>query len=116
VTVYKGKGDVLLPSSYRPISLCSTVGKALERIVRDQVLLIVNQVAPLNMWQHGFTRQRSTISNHIVKENIIADAVNRHEPVDVIMFEFSHAFNHVPHSRLLQELDRHSIHGAALMC
>lgn len=90
--VYKGKSDVLLLSSYRPISLCLTVGKALERIVRDQVLLIVYQVAPLNMWQHGFTRQRSTISNHIVTENIIADVINRREPVDVMMFDFSQAF------------------------
>jgi ribonuclease P/MRP protein subunit RPP40 len=111
----KGKGDVMLPSSYRSISLCSTVGKVLERIVRDQVLLIVNQMVPLNRWQHGFTRQRSTISNHIVTENIIADAVNRREPVDVIMFDFSRAFDRVPHGRLLQELDRHGIHGAALM-
>jgi hypothetical protein len=115
VPVYKGKGDVMLPSSYRPISLCSTVGKVLERIVRDQVLSIVNQMVPLNRWQHGFTRQRSTISNHIVTENIIADAVNRREPVDVIMFDFSRAFDRVPHGRLLQELDRHGIHGTALM-
>jgi hypothetical protein len=48
-------------------------------------------------------------------ENIIADAVNRCEPVDVIIFDFSQAFDRVPRGRLLQELDRHGIHGTALM-
>jgi hypothetical protein len=59
----------MLPSSYRPISLCSTLSKALEHIVRDEVLLIVNQVASLStwQWQHGFAWKRSTISNNIVE-------------------------------------------------
>jgi hypothetical protein len=33
--IYKGRGDRMSPSSYRPVSLCSTMGKALESIVKN---------------------------------------------------------------------------------
>ena len=39
VLIYKGKGSRNEASSYRPISPCSTIGKVLECIVRDQILL-----------------------------------------------------------------------------
>ena len=38
VPIYKGKGDISMPASYRPISLCSTIGKVLEKIVSNQLL------------------------------------------------------------------------------
>ena len=47
--IYKGKGSRSCASSYRPISLCLTIGKALERLVRDQILTNVNSIKPL--WQ-----------------------------------------------------------------
>ena len=46
VSIYKEKGSRNQAFSYRPISLYSIarIGKVLERIVRDQILLIVNAI------------------------------------------------------------------------
>jgi hypothetical protein len=43
-----GKGARDSPSSYRPISLCSCVGKLLERVVLEQLIKYINSVRPLS--------------------------------------------------------------------
>ncbi len=53
--------------------------------------------------QHGFTSQRSTITNLLVTENIVAEAQNNHQSLDVKAFDFSKAFDKIPHYLLLQE-------------
>lgn len=114
VPVYKGKGTKGSASSYRPISLCSTIGKALERIVRDQILSTVAKTKPLCRWQHGFTEGRSTISSMLCTDNEAADALNSKHPYDIITFDFSRAFDRVPHHLLLTELANHGVTGTAL--
>ena len=83
VPIYKGKGSRNQASSYRPISLSSTIGKILECIVRDQILLCVDASRPLNKSQHCFTNKRSTVTNGIVCENIIAASLNSNEQLDI---------------------------------
>ena len=63
VPIYKGNGPKDKASSYRPISLCSAIGKTLERIVKNQLLTLVNEHSAMNSAQHGFTNNRSTITN-----------------------------------------------------
>jgi hypothetical protein len=55
VPLYKGKGSKNDASSYRPISLTSTAGKVLERIVVDQLRSYLLNNALLCDQQHGFT-------------------------------------------------------------
>ena len=52
--MYKGKGDSMCAGSYRPISLCSCLGKMLERLVREQLLTHLSKNHPLSGSQHGF--------------------------------------------------------------
>jgi hypothetical protein len=111
IPIYKGKGSRALASSYRPISLCSTIGKTLERIVNKQVL---EMCQPLCKAQHGFTRGRSTVTNLLCAERDIADCTNNKHPYDVITFDFSRAFDRVPHHLLIQELADRGITGTAL--
>jgi hypothetical protein len=63
VPVYKGKGERSLPSAYRPISLCSCVGKLLEKVVAVQLMKHIDVVKPLSVCQFGFQRGRSTVAN-----------------------------------------------------
>ena len=46
--IYKGNAPKDKASSYRPISLCSTIGKTLGRIVKDQLLTLVNEHSAMN--------------------------------------------------------------------
>ena len=54
ILLYKGRGD-RLPSSYRPISLCSCAGKLLEHIMQGQLMAYFNSNDLLRKYQHGFT-------------------------------------------------------------
>ena len=36
--VVKGKGDKSTPTSYRPTNICATLGKMLERLIKEQLL------------------------------------------------------------------------------
>ena len=115
VPIYKGKGDLSMPASYRPISLCSTIGKVLEKIVSNQLLQYIDLSAPLADCQHGFVKRRSTITNMLMTERVIAEALNKGACVDVLTFDFARAFDKVPHSRLLRELASRGINGTALL-
>ena len=66
--LYKGKGPKDKASSYRPINLCSTIGKTLELIVKNQLLTLVNEHSAMNSAQHEFTNNRSTITNLLATE------------------------------------------------
>jgi hypothetical protein len=112
--IYKGAGSKTLPSSYWPVSLCSTLGKALEHIVRDQLMVTIQAKGGLSKVQHGFTAKRSTMTNLLATENNIADALNNHQPLDIVSVDFSRAFDNVPHNKLLQELAKRGVTGKEL--
>ena len=93
VTIYKGSGPKDKVSSYRPISLCSTIGKTLECIVLNQLLSLVNEHSAMNSAQHRLTNNRSTITNLLITERHLAEAANSRESMDVISFNFSRTFD-----------------------
>jgi hypothetical protein len=41
----------------------------------------------LSKVQHGFTAKRSTMTNLLVTENIIANDLNNHHPLDIVSVE-----------------------------
>ena len=61
--LYKGKGDSICAGSYRPISLCSCLGKMLERLVKEQLFTHLSKNHPLSGSQHGFVCGRLTSTN-----------------------------------------------------
>lgn len=58
--------DPKLPSSYRPISLLSAVGKAFERFLCHQLVQILEGKKALNKFQAGFRKGRNT-QEHILR-------------------------------------------------
>ena len=59
VPICKDKGSRASALSYRQVSLCSVFGKALEKIVRDQII----EVADIRSVQHGFSKGRLIFKN-----------------------------------------------------
>ena len=78
--IYKNKGDKEALDSYRPVSLCSVIGKTLERIVKDQLMEHIKRVCPLNSKQHGFCEQKSTLTNLLAFDNYISNWENNSMP------------------------------------
>ena len=112
--VYKRKGDKNSPSSYRPISLYCTMGKLLEKIVNDQLLSHINSVGLISDRQHGFTKNRSTVTNLLAADSILADWINDSVSYDILSFDFSRAFDSVPHDLLIEQLATYNLHSQSL--
>ena len=61
--IYKGKRGRELVFSCRPIDLCFTISKVLQRIMKDLMWQAVIPIKPFHNAQHGFCHQRLTLTN-----------------------------------------------------
>ena len=102
--LYKGKGSKDDPNAYRPISITSPVGKLLESFIKDLAFSHIATNAPLFSSQHGFQPKKSSLINPICTNNFILNGINNDMPVDVILLDFSRAFDKVPHHILIDTL------------
>ena len=105
------KGDRSLASNYRPISLTSICCKILEHIVFSNIMNHFDQYAILTDRQHGFRRKHSTESQLILTTHDLANTLNNKSQTDMIIMDFSKAFDTVPHNRLLNKLNRYGINN-----
>ena len=111
VPIFK-KGDRHQAANYRPVSLTSVSCKVLEHIVHivhSQIMDHYDLNNILTDKQHGFRSRRSCESQLIITIDALAKSLAEGEQVDVILLDFSKAFDKVPHHRLLQKLDYYGV-------
>lgn len=105
ILIHKPDKDPNEPSSYRPISLLSCIGKVMERIVK----LRLNRHAETNKllpeYQAGFRQKRSTTDNLLQLKHNIELALSRNRHVALITFDIKGAFDAVWHNGLLSKLN-----------
>ena len=63
--------DPSLPSSYRPISLISCLGKLFEKMIQERLIWWVETYSLLPTSQCGFRKGRSTIDNLVLLQHHI---------------------------------------------
>ena len=68
----------------------------------------------LSNFRHGFHKQRNCETQLIKAIHDLVSTWNSKEQVDAFIFDFSKAFDRVPHQRLLYKLSRHEIQGSLL--
>ena len=109
--IYK-KGDKSDPSNYRPISLTCVLCKILEHIVASS---LVKHFAELDIFyemQHGFREKRSCETQLIMLIDELAKNMQMGKQTDLILLDFSKAFDKVAHEKLL--LHHYGIRGDTL--
>lgn len=111
--LYKGKGEKSQPTSYRPISLSSCIGKILEKIVQGQLVAYLNEHNLIHQNQHGFTTGRSTVTNMLTCDAQIADIIDSGHSYDIICFDFMKAFDKASHICVTSALARIGVTGSA---
>ena len=113
------KGNRSNPSNYRPISLTSSCCKVFEHIVFHSIMdhLQLNNILINN--QHGFRSGFSCQTQLISLIEDVSHALDNQLQTDLILLDFSKAFDTVPHKRLLvnsiiTELTTKCVHGSNL--
>ena len=108
--IYKG-GRRHDPNNYRPISLTSIPCKLMEKIINQSLrshLMSCNLIHPA---QHGFLPSRSCLSNLTIFHDSLSSSAELKTKVDCIFFDFSKAFDMIPHQLLLDRWDKLGVKG-----
>ena len=113
VPVYN-KGEHSNPANYRPISLTCILCKTLEKIVASS---ITKHLSTLNIFyelQHGFREKRSCESQLLMLVDDLFKSVYKKKQTDLILLDFSMAFDKVSHEKLALKLHDYGLRGPAL--
>jgi hypothetical protein len=100
--------------NYRPVCLTSVLSKILEKIVKKFILQRLQNNSTLNNEQHGFMKGRSCATNLLIARHQWIEALNTGTCVDVILIDFSKAFDKVDHEELFTRLSTCGINGKLL--
>ena len=111
--VHKGGENCI--KNYRPITVCSSISKVLEKIVRDRVVNYLKQIKILNKCQFGFRSKHST--NHAVLNLVetTMEAIDKGLKVGGVFLDIAKAFDTVNHRILLRKLEYYGFRGKTLM-
>lgn len=94
------------PSDTRPIALLCSLSKIFERIVHKQLFSYLLQHNFLDPRQSGFTPLHSTQTALLGILDYVRRAIDAKKVVGFVAFDFSKAFDSLPHSLILLKLRR----------
>ena len=114
VTPIFKKGSRNDPLNYRPISTTSVCGKMFERIICEDLTSYLESNSILTSHQFGFRAGRSTMDQLLLVYDNVSKYMDKGGVIDVILFDFSKAFDVVVHQLLLDKLQSLGIHGHIL--
>ena len=108
VPIHK-KGLRSSSSNYRPVSQTSVFCRLLEAILHHYMYNHLQTNNMISTAQHGFMKQRSTMTNQLVMLNILNENFDQKIQTEMILLDFSKAFDLVPHIKLVEVLNAHYI-------
>ena len=108
------KGNTHTASNYRPVSLTSVCCKTLEHIICHHIMKHLEHYSILTSLQHGFRSGHSRESQLIITMHDLMKSFDSKIKSDLIILDFSKAFDTAPHRKLLHKLNNYGIRGNTL--
>ena len=103
VTAIFKKGEMYKPSNYRPVSLTSICCKIQEHIITSSVIKHEDENNILTDCQDGFRARRSCETQLLTLADELVPGLDKKHQHDLIVLDFSKAFDYMPHQRLLKK-------------
>ena len=110
VPIFK-KGLRTDPTNYRPISLTCICCKVFEHIVVSSVSAHANLHNTICKEQHGFQKHYSHETQLLETVHDLTSSLNAGKQIDLLLLDFSKAFDKVSHQRLLYKPSHLGIRG-----
>ena len=112
IPIFK-KGDKLLVSNYRPISLLSNINKIFEKLVYSRLYSFLELHNCIYELQFGFRARHSTQHALASLTEMVRQALDGGNFACGIFVDFQKAFDTVDHSILLKKLEHYGVRGIA---
>lgn len=113
VPIFK-KGARFDALNYRPVSLTSVCCKTLERIITQHLSEYLETKGLLSTEQFGFRSGRSTMDQLLLVYSEVSKWSDEGNVVDVVLFDYSKAFDVVCHELIIAKLQCLGIQGSVL--
>ena len=105
------KGLKYSPENYRPKSFTCICCKILEHVVVSAIMTHADKHNILYPLQHGFRKNRSCETQFLEFINDVAKNMANSVQTDVLIMDFSKAFDKVSHNLLTHKLNYYRIQG-----
>ena len=95
--------------NYRPISLTSVFCRILESILHNHICNYFINNSLFSPAQHGFIKDKSTLTQQLIVIDLISENANKNKQTDMIMLDFSKAFDKVSHFKIISILQAYQV-------
>jgi hypothetical protein len=110
------QADVHQAENYRPVSLTSVTCKLQEHIICKHILTHLEKYNILTSLNYGFRSGYSWETQLIVTLSDPLQSYDQHKQTDVVMLDFTKAFDTVPNDKLMCKLEKYGIKGDLHKC
>lgn len=106
ISILKPTKDPKYAASYRPISLLSSVGKILERVINTKLSDFLTENSCISTKQFGFRPEHSTV--HQIKRimKIVTENKARRQSTGMVLLDIEKAFDSIWHDGIIFKLNK----------